>query len=90
MHQCNNHPIYGIAIPGPGKKWYCRGLIFDPEDKVTEIKRFDYTESTFASKKTAEEHALNLCKKWLGEQSGGIQSSDPTGAVPPKRGVIVM
>ena len=75
MHQYNNHPIYGIGIRGPEKKWYCRGLIFDHEDQVTEMKRLECPELTFATKKKAEEHALKLCKRWIDEQGSGIESS---------------
>jgi hypothetical protein len=68
MHQYKNHPVYGIAVPGPGKEWYCRGLIFEPEQKVTEIKRLECADLTFTSKKKAEEHALKLCMIWIDEQ----------------------
>jgi hypothetical protein len=74
MPQYNNHLIYGIGVRGPGKEWYCKGLIFDPEDKVTEIKTLESTELTFATKKKAEDHALKLCKSWIDKQRGGIES----------------
>jgi hypothetical protein len=72
MHQYRNYPVYGIAVPGPGKRWGCRGLIFEPEHKVTEIKRLDGADLTFSTKKKAEEHALKLCRTWIDEQSVGI------------------
>jgi hypothetical protein len=75
MHQYNNHPIYGIGIRAPEKKWYGRGLIFDAQDKVTEIKRLDGTEFTFATERKAEDHALKLCKEWIDEQKSGIDSN---------------
>ena len=84
MHQYNNHPIYGIGVRGPGKKWSCKGLIFDPDDKVTEIKSLERTELTFATKKEAEDHALKLCKIWIDEQRGGIESSGLTPSAPLK------
>ncbi|HEV8723345.1 MAG TPA: hypothetical protein VGW77_22225 [Candidatus Binatia bacterium] len=90
MNQYNKHPIYGIGVRGPGKEWYCRGLIFDPEDKVTEIKRLECPELTFATKKKAEEHALKLCKQWIDEQRGGIDSSSPTHSPPPKAGALAL
>ena len=68
MSQYNNYLIYGIGVPGPGKEWHCRGLIFEPEDKVTEIKRLECAELTFATKRKAEAHALKLCKAWIDEQ----------------------
>jgi hypothetical protein len=76
MHQYHNHPIYGIGIRGPGKKWYCRGLIFEPEDKVTEIKRLECAELTFATKGKAEAHALKLCRTWVDEQRTRISSEE--------------
>ena len=82
--QYNNHPIYGIGVRVAGKKWSCKGLIFDPDDKVTEIKSFELTELTFAAKKKAEDHALKLCKIWIDEQRGGIESSSLTPSAPLK------
>ena len=84
MHQYNNHPIYGIGICGPEKRWFGRGLVFDADDKVTEIKRLECTDLTFATKKKAEEHALKLCKGWIDEQRGGIESSSSTYSMPLK------
>ena len=88
MHQYNNHPIYGIGIRVPEKKWYGRGLIFDAEDKVTQIKRLECPELTFATKKKAEEHALKLCKRWIDEQRGGIESSSVTHSAPLKASAL--
>ena len=68
MHQYRNHPVYGIAVPGPEKEWHCRGLIFEPEDKVTEIKRLESPDLTFTTTKKAEEHGLKLCRTWIDEQ----------------------
>jgi hypothetical protein len=82
MHQYNNHPIYGIGISGPEKKWYGRGLIFDSADQVTEIKRLERPELTFATKRKAEEHALKLCKKWIDEQKGVSESTSLTPSAP--------
>jgi hypothetical protein len=75
MPQYNNFPIYGIGIRGPGKAWSCKGLVFDPEDKVTEIKSLERADLTFSSKKKAEDHGLKLCKTWIDEQSQGIEST---------------
>jgi hypothetical protein len=86
MNQYNSHLIYGIGVRGAGKEWYCRGLIFDPADKVTEIKRLECTELTFATKKTAELHALKLCKQWIDEQRGGSESSSLAPSAPLKAG----
>jgi hypothetical protein len=90
MNQYNKYPIYGIGVRGAGKEWYCRGLIFDPEDKVTEIKRLECPELTFTTKKKAEEHALKLCKQWIDEQKGGMDSSSPPHSPPPKAGALAL
>ena len=90
MHQHRSHPIYGIAIPRGGKEWHCRGLIFDREDQVTEIKRLECAELTFATKRKAEEHGLKLCKKWIDEQSGGSESSRLTLSAPQKAGALAI
>lgn len=90
MHQYNNHPIYGIGVRGAGKEWHCRGLIFDPEDKVTEIKKLECPELTFVTKRKAEEHALKLCKTWIDEQSGKIESNSLTNSAPLKAGAIAI
>jgi hypothetical protein len=84
MNQYNGHPVYGIGICGPEKKWFGRGLIFDADDKVTEIKRLESSELTFATKKKAEEHALKLCKKWIDEQRDRIASTSDTHSAPVK------
>jgi hypothetical protein len=54
-------------------------LIFDPDDKVTEVKSLEHAELTFPSKKKAEDHALKLCKIWIDEQRLGIESTSLTG-----------
>lgn len=84
MHEYNNYPIYGVALRGAGKEWNCRGLIFDPQDKVTEIKRLECAELTFAMKSKAEAHALKLCKTWIDAQSGETESNSRTNSVPLK------
>jgi hypothetical protein len=86
MYQYKDHPIYGIAVRGAGKEWHCRGLIFDPADKVTEIKRLECAELTFARKGKAQAHALKLCKTWIDEQSGKIESRSLTNSTPLKAG----
>jgi len=82
--QYKNHPIYGIGVRGAGKAWHCRGLIFNAEDKVTEIKRLECAELTFTTRSKAEAHALKLCQTWIDEQSGEIGSNSPTKSVPLK------
>ncbi len=65
MLQYKQHPIYGMAVPAAGGGWHCRGLVFEPEEKVTEIQRLECTDLTFRTKKQAEKHALKLCRSWI-------------------------
>ena len=90
MHRYNNHPIYGIGILGTEKKWICRGLIFDSEDQVTEIQRLECPELTFATKRKAEDYGLELCKKWINEQSGEIESSSLADSPLAKAGAVAL
>jgi hypothetical protein len=71
MHQYKGHPIYGVAVPAPEKRWSSRGLVFDTDlTRTVEIKRIESsTDSTFKAKQQAEEHGLQLCKKWIDEQT---------------------
>jgi hypothetical protein len=69
MHQYKKHPLYVIAVPGPKKRWSSKGLIFESDEQVTEIKRFEFQDLTFGTKKEAEEHALKICRAWIDEQS---------------------
>jgi hypothetical protein len=65
MLQYKHHPIYGVAIPGPERGWHCRGLVFEPDEKVREIQRLECSDLTFRTKKKAEEYALGLCRAWI-------------------------
>jgi hypothetical protein len=69
MNQYKNHPVYLIASSSLQNEWSCKGLIFEPEHKVTELKRLESAELTFSTKKEAEEHALQLCRTWIDEQA---------------------
>jgi hypothetical protein len=69
MAHYKKHPIYVLAVPRAHNGWSCKGLVFEPEEKVKEIKRFDCADLTFATKKKAEEHALKICRTWIDEQS---------------------
>jgi len=71
MHRYKGHPIYGVAIPAPAKRWSSRGLVFDADlTRTVEIKRIESsTDLTFKAKRQAEEHGLQLCKKWIDEQT---------------------
>jgi hypothetical protein len=70
MNQYKGHPIYGVAVPAPGRRWCSRGLVFDRDVTQTiEIKRIDTaTEVDFKDKRDAEEHGLKLCRDWIDEQ----------------------
>jgi hypothetical protein len=71
MLQYKNYPIYGIAVPRPGRGWHCRGLVFEPEEKVKEIQRLECTKLIFTTKEKAEEYALGLCRAWI-DASGSM------------------
>ena len=84
MSQYKEHLIYGIGVRGVGKAWHCRGLIFDPADKVTQIKKLEHAEFTFKTVAKAEAHALQLCKSWIDEQAIDVASSGARVSAPPK------
>ena len=71
------HPIYGIAVLAAGRLWRSRGLVFATDLNCTlEIQRLEPTDSTFTTKKKAEEHALKLCKAWIDEQESVVDGAD--------------
>ncbi len=81
MQPYKNHPIYGIAVSEPGKLWRPKGLIFAADlNSTLEIKRLEPADLTFATKKEAEEHALELCRAWIdgqeSEPKSGSNGSD--------------
>ena len=66
MSRYKDHPIYGVAVPAPKKRWYSRGLVFDRDlNQTIEIKRFESHARTFTTKEQAEIHGLKLCKNWI-------------------------
>lgn len=65
MQHYKNHPIYGFALPAPGKLWRSIGMVFDPECPAQEIKRLESAEIVSATSDEAEEIALTLCKAWI-------------------------
>ena len=76
MKPYKQHPIYGIAVSEPGKRWRPKGLVFATDPNCTlEIKRLEPANLTFTTKKEAEEHALQLCKAW-----SDAQQSEPNAA----------
>lgn len=84
MSQYKDHPIYGVGVRGAGKEWHCRGLIFNPADKVTEIKRLECAELDFKTRGKAEAHALKLCKTWIDDQGVEAISVSLTNSAPLK------
>jgi hypothetical protein len=72
MKQYQGHPIYGVAVPGPTKRWTSRGLVFgsDLQSSTEVLKRLNGREDlTFNAKEQAEKHGLELCKAWIDEQT---------------------
>jgi len=66
MQRYRNHPIYGLALPAPGKLWRSIGMVFDPEHPVArEIKRLECANIISTTSDEAEEIALTLCKAWV-------------------------
>jgi hypothetical protein len=84
MSRYKDYPIYGIGVRGAGNAWHCRGLVFDPDDKVTQIKKLEHAELTFKTVAKAEAHALQLCKSWIDDQGSDVDSSRPKISAPPK------
>jgi len=66
MQPYKQHPIYGMAVSEPGKRWRPKGLVFAPDLNCTlEVKRLEPSDLIFTTKKAAEEQALRLCKAWI-------------------------
>jgi hypothetical protein len=66
MQPYKQHPIYGMAVSQPGKRWRPKGLVFAPDLNCTlEVKRLEPSDLIFTTKKEAEEQALKLCKAWI-------------------------
>jgi hypothetical protein len=64
MSGYKGHPIYGVTVPAPEKRWYSQGLIFGRDvNQTTEINRIESTARTFKTKKQAEKYGLELCKE---------------------------
>ena len=66
MQPYKQHPIYGMAVSEPGKRWRPKGLVFAPDLNCTlEVKRLEPSDLIFTTKKAAEEQAVRLCKAWI-------------------------
>jgi hypothetical protein len=69
MQPYKQHPIYGMAVSEPGKRWRPKGLVFAPDlNNTLELKRLEPSDLIFTTKKEAEEQALKLCKAWIDEK----------------------
>jgi hypothetical protein len=76
MQPYKQHPIYGIAVSEPGKRWRPKGLVFAPDLNCTlEIQRLEPSDLNFKSKKEAEEQALKLCKAWIDAEESESHST---------------
>jgi len=71
MKAYKGHPVYGVAVPAPGRRWFSRGLVFDRDlNQTLEIQRIEASaELTFQARRHAEEHGLKLCRDWVDEQA---------------------
>ena len=75
MQPYKQHPIYGMAVSQPGKRWRPKGLVFAPDLNCTlEVKRLEPPNLTFKTKKEAEEQALKLCKAWIDQEESESHS----------------
>ena len=76
MQPYKQHPIYGMAVSEPGKRWRPKGLVFAPDLNCTlEVKRLEPSDVNFTTKKEAEEQALKLCKAWIDAEESESQST---------------
>ena len=76
MQPYKQHPIYGMAVSEPGKRWRPKGLVFASDLNCTvEIKRLEPSDLIFTTKKEAEEQALKLCKAWIDAEESESQSA---------------
>ena len=81
MQPYKQHPIYGMAVSEPGKRWRPKGLVFAPDlSRTLEVKRLEPSGVIYTTKKEAEEQALKLCKAWIDEK----ESESHKGANSPK------
>jgi hypothetical protein len=71
MKAYKGHPVYGVAVPAPGRRWFSRGLVFDQDlNQTIEIQRIEASsELTFKARGQAEEHGLKLCRDWVDEHT---------------------
>jgi hypothetical protein len=83
MQPYKQHPIYGIAVPQPGKLWRPKGLVFAPDlNSTLELTRLEPSDLVFKSKREAEEEALKLCKAWIDAKESESGSAAKRAASP--------
>ena len=77
MRPYKQHPIYGMAVSQPGRRWRPKGLVFAPDLSCTlEVKRLEPSDVIYTTKKEAEEQALKLCKAWIDAKESESQRTD--------------
>lgn len=76
MQPYKQHPIYGMAVSQPGRRWRPKGLVFASDLNCTlEIKRLEPSDLIFTTKKAAEEQAVQLCKAWIDAEESESHST---------------
>ena len=76
MQPYKKHPIYGMAVSQPGRRWRPKGLVFAPDLSCTlEVKRLEPSDVIYTTKKEAEEQALKLCKAWIDANESELPSA---------------
>ena len=76
MQPYKQHPIYGMAVSQPGRRWRPKGLVFASDLNCTlEIKRLEPSDVIFRTKKAAEEQAVKLCKAWIDAEESDSHST---------------
>ena len=75
MRPYKEHPIYGMAVSQPGRRWRPKGLVLAPDLNCSlEVKRLEPSDVNFTTKKEAEEQALKLCKAWIDAKESELNS----------------
>jgi hypothetical protein len=66
MQYYKNYRVYTTAVSANGV-WHGRGVVLDPEAKVTrELQRIEtVSDLLFLTKQEAENFAFKLCKAWI-------------------------
>ena len=72
MQHYKSYPVYTTAFCFNGI-WRGRGIVLDPQAKVTrEIQRIEtVSDLLFLTKEEAEDFAFKLCKAWIDRSAPG-------------------